>query len=313
MKKVILTIMAAMFGIGIASAQDLESVTNLYNAAATALNAGNNEEALGTFENALSQAATLGEEGMEIVNDCKGIIPKILLSIGKDYANAKELDNAVDYFKKAIAKATEFENNEELVEEANSLIPQMLMGKANSLLNAKQFAEAAAAYKSITEVDPENGNAFLRMGQALAAGGDADGAIEALTAAMEKGQQAAASKQLANIYIKKASADLKAKKMKEALENAQLSAEYNDSPNAQKVIGTAASSLKQNKIAAEAFEKYLAMQPEAKDKVQTIYQLATALMNSGDNAKACGYFKQIKDDEKFGEAAKYQITTLKCN
>ena len=83
--------------------------------------------------------------------------------------------------------------------------------------------------------------------------------------------------------------------------------------NAQKLIGTAASQLKQNKIAAEAFESYLALKPNASDKVQTIYQLGTAYMSLGDNSKACSYFKEIAQDEKFGEAARYQITQLKCN
>ena len=44
-----------------------------------------------------------------------------------------------------------------------------------------------------------------------------------------------------------------------------------------------------------------------------MYQLGTALAAIGDNAKACGYFKEISKDEKFGEAARYQLTVLKCN
>ena len=78
-------------------------------------------------------------------------------------------------------------------------------------------------------------------------------------------------------------------------------------------MGNAASQLKQNKIAAEAFEAYLNMKPNAPDKVQVTYQLGTTLQALGDKEKACSYFKTIADDPKFGEGARYQLTQLKCN
>ena len=189
----------------------------------------------------------------------------------------------------------------------------MLNAKAGALLNAKDYAAAVAVYRAIVEKDAANGAAWFRMGQALAADDKADEAVEAFTKAAENGQEANAKKQLANIYLKKAVACQKEKDMKGMLENAQLSAENNDSANAQKLIGTAALSLKQNQVAAEAFEAYLALNPEAADKAQTIYQIGTAYMGAGNNGKACSYFKQIKGDAKWGEAATYYITTLKCN
>ena len=61
------------------------------------------------------------------------------------------------------------------------------------------------------------------------------------------------------------------------------------------------------------FEAYLALQPKAKDKVQITYQLASALEESGKTAEACGYYKSISQDPQWGEAARYKVTTLKCN
>ncbi|MCF0167249.1 MAG: tetratricopeptide repeat protein [Bacteroidales bacterium] len=313
MKKVLVTLVAALFAVGIASAQDLETATNLYNAAAEALNAGNKADAVPQFKAALETAVALGEDGAQIVNDCKDIIPKILLQLGKDQATEGVLDKAIEYFGQAIASAKEYENNEEVVAEAAGLISQMQMAEAGNLLNEKDYEGAVAAYKKVVEADPENGMAYLRMGMALSAGGDPDAAIEAFNTAIEKGQEDAAKKQLSNTYLKKSVACQKAKDTKGALENAQLSAEYNDNANAQKLIGLNALQLKQYAVAAPAFEAYLAMSPKAKDKAQIIYQLGTALQGAGDNAKACSYFKQIAQDEKWGEAARYQITVLKCN
>ncbi|MDD2594514.1 MAG: tetratricopeptide repeat protein [Bacteroidales bacterium] len=312
MKKLLLTLFITLCTLGISMAQDLEKATELYNTAATTLNEGNTAAALDQFQQALKMAETLGEEGTEIVSQCKGIIPKLYYAIGKDYAAAKDLDNAIATLKKAVEVAKEYGDTETLTD-AQDLMPQILMADAGSLLNEKKFAEAAAAYKKVIAVDPENGMAFLRMGMALAANNDTDAAVEALTTAMSKGQEDNAKKQLSNIFLKKAVACQRAKDAKGALEAAQKSVEYVDNANGQKIIGLSAITLKQNKVAAEALEAYLAMQPEAKDKVQITYQLGTALMGAGLNDKACGYFKQIVSDPKWGEAAKYQVTTLKCN
>jgi len=146
------------------------------------------------------------------------------------------------------------------------------------------------------------------------AAGKVDDAVKAFELAAQNGEETAANKQLSNVFVKKAVACQKAKDMKGALENAQKSTQYVDNANAQKIIGISALSLKQNKVAAEAFEAYLSMKPDAVQKEPGIlYQLGTALMATGDNQKACGYFKQISQDAKWGESARYQITQLKCN
>ena len=312
MKKVFFAMFVALLSAGFVSAQDLESVTNLYNAGAEALNANDDAKAIENFTKALEGAAVLGEEGMELAGKCKDILPKVCLSQGKGFANAGAIDDAIAAFKKASDLATEYGNNADVIDEVQKLVPQMLMANAGTLLNDKKYAEAAAAYKGVVEADPENGVAYLRLGMAYNAAGNVDEAIAALGKAVEFGQEANAKKQLANIYLKKSQACQKEKDFKGALEAAQLSAENANSANAQKLIGLNALNLKQNKIAAEAFESYLAMSPNAKDKNEMIYRLATALQAAGDNAKACGYYKEIAQDPKLGEAARYQMTTLKC-
>jgi len=311
MKKILLTIVVALCTMGISAAQDLEKATELYNNAAAAIE-NSKAEAIDLFQQALDMAGKLGEEGQEIVNQCKGIIPKLYISLAKELVNEKKLDEAVAKFKEAIKIGKEL-GDDEVADEAKTLIPQIQLADANSLLNAKDYEGAVAAYQKVIDSDPENGAAHLRKGQALVALGKLDDAVKSFELASKNGEEDAAAKQLSNTYVKKAVACQKAKDMKGALENAQKSTQYVDNANAQKIIGISASSLKQNKVAAEAFEAYLSMSPEAKDKNQIIYQLATALVATGDNAKACGYFKQIAQDAKFGEAARYQITTLKCN
>ena len=312
MKKIFVTILIALCTMGIAAAQDLEKATEIYNNAAAAIE-NNKAEAVTLFEQALEMAGQLGEEGSEIAAQCKGIIPKLYMSIGKELVGDNNLDGAVENFKKAIEKAGEF-GDDEVVAEANTLIPQILMKNANGLLNAKDYEGAVAAYQKVIDADPSNGNAHLRKGQALAALGKTDDAVKAFELASENGQEEVAAKQLSNIYVKKAVACQKAKDAKGQLENAQKSTQYVDNANAEKLIGLAARDLKQFKVAAEALEAYLSMNPKAVEKEpQIVYYLGEALVKNGDNSKACGYFKQIAQDAKLGEAARYQITTLKCN
>ena len=321
MKKLLLSLIVTACTMGFVSAQDLGQVTEMYNAAAVLLNDGNKAEALAQFEKALEAANVLGEEGAEIANNCKSIIPELYVSIAKGFANDNDIPKAIELFNKAVEVAKAF-GDTKVAEEAEGLISTLkatqLLANANTLLNNKQFAEAAAAYKEITDMDPTNAVAFLRQGMALSNSGNYDEAVEALTKAQELYAEDEANlntvkRQLSNAFLRKANAALKEKNWKDALEFGQKSAENFDSANAQKIVGTAASQLKQNKIAAEAFEAYLALSPNAKDKVQTIYQLGTALAAIGENSKACGYFKEIAQDEKFGEAARYQLTQLKCN
>ena len=311
MKKIFLTVMIALCTMGIVAAQDLEKATEIYNNAAAAIE-NNKAEAITLFEQAFEMAETLGDEGAEIVAQCKGILPKLYISLGKDLVNEKNLDEAIAKFQKAIEVGEKF-GDADVAAEATGLIPQILMADANGKLNEKNFEGAVAGYQKVIGADPTNGQAHLRKGQALAQLGKVDDAIKAFELASENGQEEQAAKQLSNIYVKKAVACQKAKDMKGALENAQKSTQYVDNANAQKIIGMSAMQLKQNKVAAEAFEAYLAMNPNAITKeAGIVYNLGTALVALGENDKACGYFQKIAQDAKFGEGARYQITQLKC-
>ncbi len=311
MKKIFATALIALCSLGIAAAQDLEKVTELYNSAAASIES-DKAGAISQFEQALEMAETLGAEGAEIAAQCKGIIPKLYISLGKELFGAKDMNAAVEKFQKAL-EVGEAYGDVDVVAEARELIPQILMAEGNNMLNAKDYAGAVAAYQKVIDADPTNGAALLRQGQAYSALGKLDDAVKAFELASENGQEDAAAKQLSNIYVKKAVACQKAKDNKGALENAQKSTQYVDNANAEKIIGMSAMQLKQNKVAAQAFEAYLSMTPGAVTKEPGIvYNLGTALVATGETEKACGYFKQIAQDAKYGEGARYQITTLKC-
>ena len=167
------------------------------------------------------------------------------------------------------------------------------------------------AYKQVVAADSTNGMAALRLGMALNGAGQQAEAEEAFLLSARHGQDKNAYKQLSNMYVKTAAAQLKAKKYAEAIEAALKSDSYLENATAMKVAGTAASQLKKNAEAIQYLEKYLELSPNAKDANQFKYTIAATAQQMGDNAKAKEYYQMILSDPKFGPTAKQMLETLK--
>ncbi len=310
MKKIFLFIAAAVVAAGNLSAQDINQVTETFNNGAMELNMGNKDAALGYFQSALTMAEALGEEGEEIADNCKTTIPVLMLSIAKDLIKAENFDAAVEQLNK-VKETSALYGNSESIEEADTLIGQVNMQKANNLLNAKDFAGAAAVYSDIVAADTTNGMAALRLGMALNGIGNLAEAEQAFLLSARHGQDKQAYKQISNMYVKVAAAELKAKNYESAIKSALKSNDYLENATAMKVAGTAASSLKKNAEAIEYLEKYLELSPNAKDANQFKYTIAATAQQMGNKEKAKTYYNMILSDPKFGPTAKEQLETLK--
>ena len=310
MKKIFMFFAAVAMTAGIASAQDINSVTETYNNGAMELEMGNKEAALGYFQAALTAAEELGEEGMQIADNCKNTIPVLMNSIAKDYIKAEQFDAALEQLKKTIEAAGLY-GNAEVAEDAKALINQTLMAKGNDMINNKDFAGAIEVYNQIMAAEPANAMAALRLGMAYGAAGNIEEAEKAYLVAAENGQDKNAYKQLSNLFVKKAAAVLKTKNYAQAVEFALKSNEYLENATAMKVAGTAASALQKNAEAIQYLEKYLELSPNAKDAAQMKYTIAATAQVMGDNAKAKEYYTMILSDPKFGPTAKQMLETIK--
>lgn len=310
MKKLILFLAAAIFTIGSLNAQDMSVATDTYNSGAASLQMGDNSGALFAFQEALKLGEACGEEGTDLVNNCKDIIPKVTLAIAKDYLKAEKYDDAVKQLNLAIEVAKSYNNNPDVISSATALLPQVAMSKATSLLKAKNYAAAAEEYGKITAADPTNGIAYLRQGMALAAQGKIAETETAYLAAAANGQDKAAKKQLSTLFLKLAASNLKAKKYNDAVANSDKSFEYLPNATAMKIAGTASSSLKNSTAAIKYLEKYLELSPKAKDYAAMCYTIAVTAQGAGDKAKAITYYKKITSDPKFSATALAQLKSL---
>lgn len=310
MKKILLTLAAVVLSAGMLSAQDLSQATETAKMANESLVAGNKALALSGFQEALAQAAACGEEGEELVATCKGVIPNIMLSIAKDLIKEANYDEAVTKLNEVVAKAKEYAADE-VVEEATTLIPQTLMAKGGELLKDKNFAAAAEAYKSALDLDPDNGNLALRLGQALSGAGKVDEAVAAFETAAKNGQEELAGKQISNIYLKKAAAALKATKFADAIAAAEKANEYGENAQAYLVAGQASQKLNKNADAIKNFEKYLAAAPTAKNANAIAFTVAALYQKAGNKAKAKEFYQKVVGDPQLGAQAKQQLDALK--
>jgi tetratricopeptide (TPR) repeat protein len=309
MKKIVMLFAAAAMTVSVAFAQDINAVTEMYNNGAMELEMGNKESALNYFQSAITEAEALGEAGVEIIANCQMMIPAVMISLANDFIEAGNLDAAMEWLAKAEEAANTYGDTDNAAK-ANEKKEQVLMKKAAELLKAKDYANAIVVYEQIMAADPTNGRAALQMGQAYNASGDQAKAEEAFNIAAANGQEKQAFKQLSNIYVKKASASLKAKNTQEAYDFAIKSNEYLENANAYKIAGQCAMALGKAAEGLPLLEKYLELSPNAKDANQMKFNIAATAQKLGDKEKAKAYYEQVLGDPKFGAQAKAQFDAL---
>ena len=309
MKKLIATLATIVVALGSAFAQDLAAVTELYNAGAEAISTDKGS-ALKSFEEALKLAEALGEEGQDIVANCKNIIPNLKLSLAKDLVKASKFDEAVAALLD-VEKIAEAYEAFDVLNEATTLIPQIKMSKANNLYKAKDFDAAAAAFKEILDADPANGNAAFYLGAALVGAGKNDEAKAAFEQAAANGQEANAHKQLGNIYLKEAAAALKAKKYADAVSAAAKVNDYTENAQAWQIAGQASQLAGKNNDAIKYFEKYLEAAPTADNAGAIAYTVGALYQQAKNNAKAKEFYTKAASDPKYGAEAKKMLDALK--
>ena len=301
---------ALLCAASIASAQDMAAATETYNNGVMTLQGGDKAVALNYFKEALVLGEACGEEGAELVTNCKNAIPGIILSIAKGQINDGAYDEAVSTLAEAAAKAKEY-GVDGIPAEAAELTTNAYLRKGTSLLKAKDMEGAAGALKEVVAADPANGGAYMMLGQALMGSGKADEAIDAFKSAAANGKEEQANKMLGNIYLKQGQALLKAGKNAEAVEAFNSANSYAENPASYKLIASAYTKLGKTSAALDAYKKYLELIPDAKDAAGVKLTIAATAQKAGNKATAIEYYQMIVNDPQYGATAKQQLEVLK--
>ena len=308
MKRLFVAVAAFALAAGIASAQDFNAAVETFNNGAQTLES-NKADALTQFKSALAQfEACTEDEAADMVAQCKKIIPQTILSIAKEQINEANYDEALETLKEAAAVAEGY-GIEEIAADAKDLVPTAWSRKGAALLKAKDFAGAAAAFKAVVALTPEDGQSQLLYGQALMQAGDNDTAIEALKVAAANGKADQANKLLSNVFLKKGQALLKENKGADAIKAFEEANSYVENANAYKLIASANTKLGKTKAAIDAYKKYLEIDPNVKDAADVMFTIAATAQKAGDKATATEYYKKLSGT-KYAEQAKAQLAAL---
>lgn len=309
MKKIFL-LFAAVMAAGVMSAQDINKAIELANNGNEAFQMGEYGLAIDAFKSSLAIAEGLGEAGAEHAGTCKTAICNIHLANAKNLLKAADYDGALAKLNETITVAEGY-GAAETVADASSLIPNVYMAKGNASLKAKDMAGAIASYTKVTELNPANGDAYLRLGRALAASGKVDEAVAAYESAVANGEEADAKKQLSNLFLKMAQAKTKVKDYQGAIDNALKANSYLENANAYKIAASSAQKMGNNAQCIEFYEKYLAVKPNAKDAAGVTFTIAALYQQMGNKAKAIENYEKVASDPQYGPGAQEQLKVLK--
>ena len=313
MKRIFLLVAAVVMAAGTVSAQDINEATTNYNSGATELQMENYASAISYFQTALEMGEAVGEAGTDLVANCKKAICSANLGMAKQLYNSKDFAAAAEAFGKT-KEIAEGYGETEIAEEAAELTVQATKLQYNTegtaALRAKNYPVAIESFKKVLEIEPDNGNAALQLGQAYMRANDLDASAEALELAKANGQEANADKLLSQVYLKKAQAASKAGKNQEAIDFCVKSNEYVESANAYKIAASASQKLNKNADVIKYYEKYLELSPNAKDAGGVAYTIAVIYQQDGNKAKAKEYYEKCANDPQFGAAAQEQLKTL---
>jgi tetratricopeptide (TPR) repeat protein len=264
MKRVFSLIVALGLAAVAAWAQDYNAAMEVYNKAAQAENKAEQiagfREAMGLF------AACEDEDAPAQVALCKENIVKLSFSIVNDLVKGKQYDDALAALDNANAAAAEFE--QDAAERSKKLQGAIYNGLAKENFKANPAVAAENAQKAI-DIDEDNGATYLFLGMAKVQLKEADAAIEAFEKASELGMSKQAAGPLSNQYVNKAVAANKAGKFADAVEFCGKAIAANEgNANAYKIRGNAYVSLNKIEDGIADFEKYLEVNPSAKDAAQ---------------------------------------------
>lgn len=160
LKNSVTTLLLGLFIIGLASnvnAQDKREAVETYNQALELMKANEYQQAITQFNNALSQAEALGEEGQDIIERVHNQLPAANFELAKNaYRNfqnnktVSNLDRAIEAFGQA-AEVSEQYGNEQIAEKAPNIITQLMYNKALVQYQQGEHETAMATLDQVIE------------------------------------------------------------------------------------------------------------------------------------------------------------------
>ncbi|MCQ2174295.1 MAG: hypothetical protein MJY61_04090 [Bacteroidales bacterium] len=298
MKKIFLTIATAALAASISFGQDLAEAFQVAQEANEAWTSKNYTQALAGFQKAISIVEACeeqgGEQGKELIGQCKNAIPSIAKSIGIEKVNAGDFTAAIEAFNNAKALADKY-GADDVAAEIEGII-ETVNESAQKAKGKQLFEDAEALYQE----------------------GKLDEALDAFKIARENGFEEAA-KRIITICVKKANNLYTEGKFTDAVDAAK---EVFLNPDASEQIKTAATGIIagccQKQVAANKLTdagKYFNVLSELDSDNAKLGQLAYAIgatyFKGKNTAQAKTWLTKALKDPKVAANAKQILGLIK--
>ncbi len=304
----------------ISFSQTINDAISAYNSGLESKQAGNFEEALNHFNEAISIAQNLGEEGEEVLINVESQIPAIYYQIATELYREKKIDEAIEKFNETIEIADKY-NDDDVKQKASKAITQLYYVKGATSYKQENFTDALDNFKKAVETGPDNTKAYYMVAVVYKNLDDDDNLFKAAKKSAEvakannDNKYYENSRKLASDYfLVKANSAKTSKKNDEAVKYLKNSLEF-DSENTTTYfllsqVYNAQSKWDESIESANKAMEYEKDIPEEKAKIY--YELGNAFSGKGENSNACDAYKKAAIGA-FKAAAEYQIEqVLKC-
>lgn len=304
-------LLLSLFVLGIMAdiqAQDRRSVVKTYNKGIELKQSGDFEQAVNTFNQTITNAEELGEEGQDLVERAKGQLVdtyyKKAVSKYKDLQKNQSLQNfdtAISAFQDAREVAEKHENAK-VQKKINQIIPQLYYNKGVFAYKSGSNDLSLEALNKAVEMNSNYANAYYQIAivRKNTDRVEQDEVISAFEKALEIGNKTNNSsvieeskKQLGGIYLTRGHNLVEKKKqVQQGIQAYEKALEY--TPESAQVffrLAEAHNKIQEWKQAKNYAEKGLNLESGGRtDKAKYYFELGTAYQGMGQKQQACNAF-----------------------
>lgn len=184
--KVLVATFALLLAANIANAQSLEDASNKYMAAIEKIKTSSFSEAADLLKEAMNLGLDLGEEGMDLVKEVQGLLPKVYLQNGVADLKAQKYEDAIA--KLLVCEETaDLYGDAQTMRQASRIISGAYQMQGATAFNNKDYQTALDSFSKGYAQDPSNIKLAALTAKAYAELGDLDKALPIFNQVVETG------------------------------------------------------------------------------------------------------------------------------
>ncbi len=332
LKTSLTTFLVGLFIVGLTStvdAQDKRSAIKTYNKALEMAQNGEYQQAINLYNQAISQAEQLGEEGNDILQRSRAKLPEIYYQMALDNYRSFQKDQSLEginstisAFQQARDVADEY-GVDKIAKKVTGVLPQLLYNKSLIQFQQKSYQDALTTLDQVIEQDSNYAAAYYQKGVVIKnmEGSNLEKTIELFDKAIEVGKQTnknqivtRAQESARDNLIYHGSKQTEAKNFDQAVSMLNRALEYDPaSADAHYRLSEAYNKMQQWQDAVNHAQKGLENESGGRtEKAKIYFELATAYKGLGEKENACNAYSNAAYGS-FKSPAEHQMEyELKC-